>query len=123
MNAKKAADLINNGLIFKPGWDVSAIGFDAYDTVLVRAELLTTNFDREEAPYYRGRIIAGGTFELSTKGSQDEVLQRLLTEFVKIEEHEWREALRLKSNYDAPFHPHRPEGQDNWARAVERLYV
>jgi len=119
MQARDAAALINRELIFKPGWEVHAMPYDRYDAVMVEAEVVTNNFNREYAPDYRGRIIAGGTFEISTRGSEQDVLRRLVNGFVEhVEEHEWREALRYKSDRSSPFHPHRPEGQALWARTA-----
>lgn len=122
MNASAAASLINQELIFRPGWQLRAVPFENLGVVLVEASVLTNNLDREEAPDYRSQIIAGGSFEVPTGGTEAEFLKRLIGEFLKIEEHEWREALRFKPNrphgdYVAPFHPHRPEGIRNWNAA------
>ena len=123
MYASDAARFLNNEIILKPGWRIQATPYDRFGTVVIEAEVITNNFDRENAPDYSDLIRAGGSFEISTEGSKAEVLKRLIGEFVKIEEHEWREAARIKpsrpyGDYVAPFHPHRPEGQALWSNVT-----
>lgn len=105
--------MINNELCYKPGYQVQARP-NYRGMVDVNIDLYTHD---SGTPGYRERILAGGSYEIDCSGSRLEVMKRLLDKFMEIEEHEWREFLRDKRTFVAPFHPHRYDGNARWEAA------
>lgn len=116
MDNKAASELIN-GLRFMPGWRFQAFDFGD-DTIMARILIDTVNSDHDKAvlgyPQHitleRGVMIHPEDYATSTQ-----LAAAVFTWIMEIMIHESREFLRLGTeDLRAPFHPHRPEGNDNW---------
>lgn len=126
MDVRSAVDLINNSLVYKPGWTFTAEDHSNRfeGTVKVRVDYVARNSNRDQAEEnYPEEITTYATFALVVIDCDDESLVfQLLDVIGKIELHEAREFLRLKPTMWAPFHPHRVDGMRRWsARTGEPL--
>lgn len=119
MDLATALDLINNQLIYRPGWS-----FTAHDhtrrfqgSVLVRVDYGAFNTNRDMARKdFPEWIETYASFSMVvTDCDETEFYRRLFANIMEIEEHENREFFRFRSlDYDAPFHPHRIAGMNAW---------
>jgi hypothetical protein len=120
MDSQTAVTLIN-GLRFMPGWRFDAFDFGG-DTIMARALIDTVNSDQDKAKQgYPQKI----TLERSAMihpvdyDTSDQLAAAIFTWITEILLHESREFLRLSTeDHRAPFHPHRPEGDQNWSSLV-----
>jgi hypothetical protein len=117
MRAAEAAQIIREA-IWRPGIEVVAtpvtgsvieveIVFDTYDSSYVT---------REGKYWDRAMIAPSGMMPVDSFATADELLFHVLTWVREAQEHEDREFLRVwrDGRWHAPFHPHNPDGQDNW---------
>ena len=112
---------IINGLRFLPGWSFEA--FDMYnDTIMGRALIETVNSNQEKAKIgYPEHVTLERTILVHPEdyATADDLSAALFTWITEILLHEGREFLRLSTeDFRAPFHPHRPEGEDNWRKLI-----
>lgn len=114
MQAKHAVDFVN-GLCNRPGYKIRArvTPFALSGTVTLSLEFDT--FDSSEPPNFPRKISLAPSVDMDVSDLQyDEELLALVFQFImEIEAHEWQEFLRLDKahNYEAPFHPHTPQGR------------
>lgn len=121
MDAFKAAGLVND-CQFRPGWRFFSTPLNGHELALF-VEIDTVNTDRDKAQrgYPELITIAPSTLlEVGDCTTEEDVYRVLFDGLQKIDQHEAREFFRVGNNLDAPFHPHRPEGRDAWAR-TERV--
>jgi hypothetical protein len=117
---ERAIWIINQDVTTDPKWTLTAFHDpepQAGPTVIVEYRFRAPNFNREYAPLYLEMIEVRpkARIELSGVRTEDEFLRRVLDEQMRCVAHEFREALRRKSQeWRAPFHPHTPEGIANW---------
>jgi hypothetical protein len=126
MNVSSAVELINNSLVYKPGWTFTATDHTNRfeDTVVVRVDYPARNSNRDQAEGgYVEEIMTYASFPLVVRDCTDEdLIFQILTAIGKIEMHEAREFLRLAPTAWAPFHPHRVDGMRRWSeRTGDRL--
>lgn len=126
MNVASAVELINNSLVYKPGWTFTATDHTNRfeDTIVVRVDYPALNSNRDQAADgYQQEIQTYASFPLVVRDCTDEDLFfQVLTAIGKIELHEAREFLRLKPTMWAPFHPHNVDGMKRWsARTGDRM--
>jgi hypothetical protein len=126
MNVSSAVELINNSLVYKPGWTFTATDHTNRfeDTVVVRVDYPARNSNRDQAEGgYTEEIMTYASFPLVVRDCTDEdLIFQILTAIGKIEMHEAREFLRLTPTAWAPFHPHRVDGMRRWSeRTGDRL--
>lgn len=120
MNVQSALDLINNSLVYKPGWSFTATDhtnrFEGTITVRVDYPALNSNRDQAEAGYPE-EITTYAVFPIVVSECADtaSLMYCLLEAIGKIEMHEAREFLRLQPTMWAPFHPHRVDGMKRWS--------
>jgi hypothetical protein len=119
MEVDTALAIINEQLVFAPGWKISAEPFthrfESGIKVCVTYPACAT--ERKEAPAGYPRLIeARADFVIVLHCDREETLLRQLLEEVimPIQCHEAREMLRLKPSFWAPFHPHRNGGMERW---------
>jgi hypothetical protein len=118
MECGTAVRLINEQLVFRPGWKISAEcfchRFEECVKVTFDYPAFETNRDRAEQGYPEAnRPHASYSFQVADL--DDEGLWRKLLECVAdIDSHEARETLRVKPTFWAPFHPHRKDGMQRW---------
>ena len=116
MQVDHACELINR-VVFKPGvrFDAQvAEGFQA--SVKVRISWWAPRFNREDAPHYEAQLDNYADFVITCtpQCTENDIYRKLLGCWARIDSHEAREALRDPLTLEAPFHPHRHDGMDNW---------
>lgn len=121
MRVETACTIINEQLVFAPGWEITAEPFTNRFEAALRVNVVypACATEREEADQgYPRQITTGAKFVLYLYCDSPETLLRNLLEQVilPIYEHEAREMLRLKPTYWAPFHPHRTGGMEAWGK-------
>jgi hypothetical protein len=114
MDAKTAIETINDDIVYKPGWMITAEPYtQATPRIVVHFEFNTWNSNRE---YFQegttrlreARIRVAHTLAVSDLKTTEDLMFELLMLILDTETHEAREFLRLKSaEFNAPFHPHR----------------
>ena len=122
MDRIKASELIN-ALHFMPGWKFEArpdYNWAGPETgvVAVRALIDTVNSDREDAlKGYPEKITIAPEMRFDASATRDgyELYAHILIWAQEVWMHEAREFLRVGDDMQAPFHPHRLEGRENWA--------
>jgi hypothetical protein len=117
------AEKIVKSLVFMPGWNFTIErGADAW---WIGVNFPARNSNREYAPDgYRMPLIYGGTriwpIEFAECCDETAFVDAVMMGVVNTWLHELCEFFRRSdSGYDAPYHPHRPEGVAAWARLVE----
>jgi hypothetical protein len=118
MRVESALELINNSLVYKPGWKISATDHTNRfeDTIVIKIEYPARNSNRDQADNgYSEEINTYATFPVIVADCDDLSLMRnVLNKIIEIEAHEAREFLRVKPTNWAPFHPHRVGGMRAW---------
>ena len=119
MNTQTAAQKINE-LHFMPGWKLRAVPMWR-GTVYVSCEVDTYNSNREQAlrGYPQRITIAPDTLmDISSVDADEELYAQVLAFALEVFTHEAREFFRVGDDMQAPFHPHRPEGEAAWERTT-----
>lgn len=119
MELQSAIDIINDQLVFLPGWEITAEPMvnRFENTVRLHVNYPATRTERE--------LMRSGDVEpIATRASFPLVcdfpdivgLARciLMDVIAPINMHEAREGLRFKPTFWAPFHPHRVDGMQRW---------
>lgn len=120
MEAQTAIELIGQ-VVYFPEWEFEATDhcsrFEGSITVKVTYPAWETN--REEAREgYPVKNRPYATFPVMVHGMCAEDLYYALgIVLMRIQEHEMREALRIKPTYWSPFHPHKIDGIKRWTKA------
>lgn len=118
MKVESAVDLINNGVIYKPGWRFEATDhtnrFEGH--VAVKCWYHARNSNRDCATRgYDEEIETYASFSFAvTNCSEHDVIFRLLLAIIEIEVHEAREFLRRSGSFESFFHPHRIAEMARW---------
>ncbi|UIX34313.1 MULTISPECIES: hypothetical protein [unclassified Streptomyces] len=121
MEAQQVADLINQ-VSFRPGWEFRAdVMADGAPLVIVQALVETVNSDRDQA--LRGYpekilLVPEAIIDAAEYVIADDLYTAIFQWIIDLEIHECREFFRVGPDKDAPFHPHRPEGQSAWDAIV-----
>lgn len=119
MDVATAMHLITS-LVLKPGWE-----FKCHDHqhrfatgIVVEVTYQAHNYNRENAPSYTEELTASASFPLQvgTIADQYDLVRAMLEIVLHIEQHEWREAMRIAGTHEAPFHPHTVEGMHRWGQ-------
>lgn len=130
MEIQTALDIVNGdpvsgaapGFVYKPEYTFHA---DSYDYRMQGAILLTISMpapstDREDARRGFQKILEPlhTTFVIFVKNckSDDDFLYQIMTKIIELETHEAREFLRKSGTFSAPFHPHRMDSMERYAR-------
>lgn len=119
MRVDTAVNLVNNDLVFWPNWKISAEDYSHRfeDTICVSFEYESRNYVRGDAPDYPNTITATAkqAIVVADMKTPEDLLFAVLKRVEKIQSHEAREAMRLRSTNWAPFYPHKVDGQKRWA--------
>lgn len=118
MYVASAIDLINKGLIYKPGWTFEASDhtnrFEGHVLVKVRYHAHNSNRDCATRGYDEQiETYASFTFSVVNCTEHDVIFQMLLA-IIEIEIHEAREFLRDATSFESYFHPHRVAEMARW---------
>lgn len=111
MDIGTAIDLINDGIVFLPGWTFHAedISHRFEGTVKLRISYHAVDTGRDNAKIgYEKELDTFAEFSFPVANCPDinSVVRHMLDKIMEIQLHEAREALRIRPSYDAPFHPH-----------------
>lgn len=117
MDPKTACDIINDDLVFAPGWvflakDATHLhGGEIH--VTVRYPGVKTNLEEARQGYPEGNVNFAGFFlTVGHLDGRDALARALLEEIIsEIRHHEDRELLRFLPDYVAPLHPHTVDGR------------
>lgn len=132
METRKAIDIINNNLAYKPDWNIEAyVPFYETSGVNIRVLFRFPSYNSNRELFIRDMHAKDGVFEnmvgfpmrVDDVETEDDLVYKILEHIMKIEQHEAREFLRLKNSeyaYRAPFHPHRGETVINYATRQDR---
>lgn len=123
MDVSSAVSIINEELVYAPGWTITAEDFSHRfeNTIRVNVNYPACQTNRDQAREgYPMLLHADASFlmvcdcnELTT------LLRKLLDEVILvILEREAREMLRVKPTFWAPFHPHKIGGMQAWGSQV-----
>jgi len=125
MYTETAVTLVNESLVFPPGWSVTATDHTSRfeGTILVHVVLTEAKkSEREEAPDYKVPIPNGARSAFPVLVSDVEDIEglvfRLIEAMSEAYTHEIREFTRVAPTYWAPFHPHKGDGIKRWAAAT-----
>jgi hypothetical protein len=115
MQMTEALSIVNN-LIFRPEWKFRAAAA-GYGRIYVEAVIRTV--DTNCPPDYRvSKTIDPGAEIDIERLDEDGLIYAIKTRVIEpVNDHEDREFLRRGDlpGYEAPFHPHHPEGELRWA--------
>lgn len=119
MSKDTAITFINDGLVYPPGWSLTAHDLTARfeNTIKVVVSYPACQTNRDQAPeQYPTVIQANAEFPLVVDFHDVYGLVRRLIEevFARIHLHEDREMIRVKPTFWAPFHPHKIDGMKAW---------
>lgn len=111
-----------NDIDYMPGWNLRARVSD-HNIVWLGVDVITNDSSRDLAPLgYPRKIHAGDEFLIDTRDvyTTDQLDDIVIAHLMQVHLHEAREFFRHRQlgseAYEAPFHPHRPEGQARWER-------
>ncbi|MFF1676096.1 hypothetical protein ACFVYG_08695 [Streptomyces sp. NPDC058256] len=117
MEAQQVVDLINE-VSFRPGWEFDAsVLADGAPYVIVKAFVETVNSDRDNALNgYPEEIVLGPEAIINADHymGQGDLYAGMFQWLIELETHECREFFRVGKDKQAPFHPHRADGQRAW---------
>lgn len=142
MHANEAVSVLKN-LAYKPGWRFDAMAYEGmaqyeqmlverslgmevpHGTVLFHYVIETVDTDREYAMggySHPKRLTDTVPFNAADFEDPDDLLFEIFNLIMQLEEHEAKEFFRCKDrDWHAPFHPHRPEGEQLWEFCAQRI--
>ncbi len=120
-----AISLIEN-VVYRPGWvfECEPHG-NVQGGIRLKITYPANNFNRDQAadgypsafnPFAAFPILAGKCHDAEA------LYRQVIEQCFKVDQHEGREAFRVKPNYWAPFHPHHPDGMDRWGDPQADLF-
>lgn len=133
MDAHAAVDFINNRVLFWPDWKFHAEDYSLppfiEDLIFLTVEYRPHETNREDAMAFDKigtsvpvlHLNPSRPLDVSDIEDHNELLFALGAIVIELQTHEMREALRVRPTYEAPFHPHREEGEENWNAMMERV--
>ena len=118
MKVSTANSLISQ-LTLKPDWRIETWqNYRFEDSLTMQVSYPAFNYNRENASqgYEHYPIEASASFNLMVGDIDEDVdlYLMVMSKLMEIEQHEWREALRVAPTFWAPFHPHRMDGMKRW---------
>lgn len=122
MLGTSAVAIVNDGMTFKPGWQVEAAVTERHETTIrVTVNYPAQQSERDQYPEYPTEVNGGAraAFFLMVEDCDtiSDLFYLLLTQVIlPIETHEHREFMRVHPTGWAPFHPHRSDGIKNWTQ-------
>jgi len=119
-----AVRLINESVIFLPGWTIKAKDFTARHEgcICLFVSYPGRESARREAPDYQVRNEPRATFLLQVNEMDDTQLHKaVLDRLIEFITHEFREFYRVQPSYWAPFHPHTIDGMKRWGEGERDL--
>lgn len=132
MDATAMVELLS-GITYRPGWTFTAEAlpalrhvFGVEEDVRFRMACTTVDSDREYAlkGYPETKTLEWDFILKSDDWQADNLIRQVFGMLMDIELHESREFFRLRTDdMQAPFHPHRPEGEAAWAGTGLSLYA
>lgn len=109
-------------MIYKPGWTFQVCDHTGrfQNTITLRVSFPAPDFDIAHAPDYAHLVRPSAAFpiQLDPCWTEDDLLFEVIGILTRIENHEMREALRVRrrGEWYAPFHPHNRCSMREWSR-------
>lgn len=127
MDVASACQMINESLVFMPGWSWRAEDFTTRHegTVCLYVEYPGRETARSEAPYgypEHNRPRAAMLLQVGNLSDQIALFRAVIEKFIAFWTHEARECFRVKPTFWAPFHPHKIDGMERWGDMTNDLY-
>lgn len=117
MRTDSAITLVQN-VIYRPEWEFECYEHGNFEgAISVKITYPANNFNRENAAGgYTESFRPNATFTIMAGQCRDEVAlyRQLIDRCFKVDQHEGREAFRVKPTFWAPFHPHHTDGMERW---------
>lgn len=130
MEIQTALNLVNgdpvsgtpSAFVYKPGYEFHA---DSYEyrmqgAILLTISMVTQSTDREDARNGYEKMLEPlhTTFPIIVKDckTEDDFMYEVLKVVIELETHEAREFLRKRGTFSSPFHPHRHDSMERYAR-------
>lgn len=123
MNIDDAAELVN-GLVFRPGWEISAEEMSGVLLVFFDIDTFDTSYPGPTGVYYKAKKIMSSKYIRNVEDlTPDQVRYRILELAHEVDWHEDCEFLREKvdGQWVAPFHPHNPDTDERRIAAAISL--
>lgn len=117
MNVDTAVKLINESLVYKPGWYIHAEDFTSRheSAVCIHISYPGRETNRDHAPEFAEHNVPKATSILLVGDlSMEEFYRQLFELIMRFETHESREFFRIGPTMWAPFHPHHIDGIRRW---------
>ncbi len=125
MKVEQALTLINEGIVYRPGYKIVAEDNTARYGNAIKVGIYCPTVDsgtRDSEEWKQGyptAVNAPGaraefTLTVDDCAAEYDVLRKLLDLITRVEQHEAREFLRLRASGIAPFHPHTSTGIALW---------
>jgi hypothetical protein len=117
MNTQEAVEAVN-GMVFKPGWRVTAADFLGMVEVTMYIDTVDTSYPdadgtcRKQVTLYREKMINPGGLDL------EGLCYQVLKLAMETDVHEDREFLKVRGEdgrWYSPLHPHTRAGEEAWA--------
>lgn len=122
MKPESACRLINESMMYRPGWtfDASEHKERFENAIRVRIEFDTLDTSAVTDAGFDSSFRLHVTFTLMVGKMDDVGLYRaVLGVILRVEEHEAREFLRIRPTHWAPFHPHQDDGIERWHKTPD----
>lgn len=127
MLTSSAIAIINDGIIFFPGWEISAEDFTNRHEGCVCLYINVASYETNRPEAMAGFPVqnhAKAAVLIQVADCKDDIeLHRLVLEtLISVWTHEAREAYRIKPTGWSPFHPHQIDGMKRWGNPQVDLY-
>ncbi len=126
MLVESAVAIINNGIVFFPGWTVHAEDFTARHEGAVALHIEGTSWETNRPEAMAGfpeinhpRVVR--IIQVADLNDDISLHRVVLQQFIDFFIHEAREAYRVQPTGWAPFHPHQIDGMKRWGRPEDDL--
>jgi hypothetical protein len=126
MEVPTAIRIINDGICFMPGWQITASDFTGrhQGTICLHVEYPGRETARREAPDYKLHNRPRAAFLIQVANIRDdiELHRKVLDKLIEFWTHEARESYRVNPSMWAPFHPHNQDGMERWGDVEKDLH-
>jgi hypothetical protein len=123
MNVRDTIAYID-GMRYKPEWSFKAMPA-GFDTVRVEVYIETVDSRKDHAPLgYPEHITLDRSFYINGVSAKTakQLDEYVFVQIADVESHEMREFFRITHDgWNAPFHPHTPEGEDRYKTMVRGM--
>jgi hypothetical protein len=125
MLVPSAVALINESLIFLPGWKITAEDYTSRHEGCVALHIGAPSYETNRSEAMLGYPVenephAVVMIQVTPEMDLVDLFYLVLSKIIEFQTHEFREGMRVKPTGWAPFHPHKIDGIHRWcARSGE----